>query len=184
MSGAAALARLNACDDAAFCTKFCHTIVHQLCRGKAVKPDGMQFWSVVEWDSVVKAVGDFFLEACGNGLTEEEATKHLQGNGIVPLLVPCVVEVYMSRRRDVTAELLSRTASIGCGRLVDFDWRVNCTLASDQLATLEMFGVELAVTTEHKAQKKKTVMEMLPGELDTLIGIFEEAVAQVDDLST
>lgn len=184
------LALLNACDDAALCIKFCHNITHQVCGGKSVVRDtgSAKIWSVVQWDSVVAAVEGFFREACRQAFTEDKAKDYLTGAGVTGKLAACVLEVYAARRSALNTEMISRTASIGCGRLADFDWRVNCTLASDQLASLEAFNVELALTTEKQNTVAKTatttIMEMSAVELDQFIRVLEEATSQVEELST
>ncbi|CAK9830374.1 COMM domain-containing protein 8 [Anthophora retusa] len=81
------------------------------------------------------------------------------------------------RREQLTDALLKEYSKEIHETVIDFDWRLKLVMGSSKLATLREPLLQLDLTTENKASKKRTLgLEMNKDELDMFINAMESIV--------
>ncbi|CAK9794823.1 COMM domain-containing protein 8 [Anthophora quadrimaculata] len=132
-------------------------------------------WSKEEYEGTYKLITMLLKNPASLYLTEEkmpqeyhELPEQIQHNILTCLKV---------RREQLTDALLKEYSKEIHETVIDFDWRLKLVMGSSKLATLREPLLQLDLTTENKASKKRTLgLEMNKDELDMFINAMESIV--------
>eukprot|EP01121_Diplochlamys_sp_Union-15-3_P007976 TRINITY_DN2077_c0_g1_i1.p1 TRINITY_DN2077_c0_g1~~TRINITY_DN2077_c0_g1_i1.p1 ORF type:complete len:207 (+),score=37.97 TRINITY_DN2077_c0_g1_i1:68-688(+) len=133
-------------------------------------------------NTIAEAFKLFFKQSLSLKLTKEQMAKDLQTAGVPEDFIKLILDVFTARKEDIRRELTNDTAKVSGAYLLDFDWKLHMSLASDRIAFQRepLLIVSLSVVDEGSTTPKTIVFELNKNELDSFISeldaINEEAI--------
>lgn len=133
----------------------------------------------------VKAYRLFFRSAISYDLSNEQLGADLETCGVPQKFVAPIVSVLRSRVDELSQALRVAASRISSSYLSDFDWKLQTTVASKQLASFSEPKLLLSVATEDPdGNAKEKIIELTREDLDRLLGVFESIRAATQSLQS
>jgi len=160
--------------DAVGIERFVHDVVNDLIHGgfdnspySAFKPADLQ--------TILESFKIFISQSVSCGLTKEQMLADLASLGCAEDDSKFVVTAVLSRREEIRQKFSNSSVKLNTSYLVDFDWKVHVTLASDTVSQCRepLLLLSLRLGKNDDENFKELILELTRDDLDKLIGQLE-----------
>ncbi|XP_015912365.2 COMM domain-containing protein 8 [Parasteatoda tepidariorum] len=111
--------------------KLVHHLIDLFCGQETlIYEEFSSVWSLMEWWDLINE-SRLFIQACYNASDE-----NLNSSSLSEEFKKVINDCLAVRKSDVRSSLLTKTHGISSSFLVDFDWKLKLTIASDKIAQI------------------------------------------------